>query len=408
MSQYLYNHKEYKIANSELLLNMAQSTRVILVVFFILFSSCSGDTFFQRESYNLPEKPTHKLEKVFEVEEAGEGNFFYMIKDIHFLNNGNLVIQNYPDQKLYELSPEGGVINVIGRKGRGPGEFMDVYETELVNNDTLHVIDFNHSRHQVMKKTNIGKWIAAREPDFKRVLSEDMTEQVPEATFQVKENQFMGVFKISPGTSAIDTLTRGYTYTAKVDHNLKQITRTTRLRPTQVFAINRTGNSMAIGANARFFFAHYLYDSTQDVVLYIKNTSNEIVGIDSLGNESVNGLLPYEHFPPNKKAVSRYLDRTTSTGYYDTNQEIKKKLLDHEPIYRNIALYKNQLWVHLAREDTTKPNWVVTALSGEVLKSFFGPNNISGIEINNDRMYGVERSSDGGVSVVSYTLTESQ
>lgn len=382
--------------------------QVLLTGSIILLVSCSEGLFFERESYNLPDTATHELTKVFEIEEAGEGNFFYMIKDLHFLRNRNLVVQNYPDQKLYEFSPDGELINFIGREGRGPGEFIDIYESELLNDDSLHVIDFNYSRHQLMKKTKDGKWVTVREPDFKRTLSDDMTEQIPEATFQLNENQFMGIFKISPGTSAIDTLTRGYKYTAEVNYNLKQITKTTRLRPTQDFAINRKENSMAISVNARFFLAYYLYNSAQDVVHYIKNTSNEIIGIDSLGNESVNGLLPYEHFPTDKQEVSRYLDRTTSTGYYDSNQEIEKKLLNHEPYYWNIALYENQLWVHLAREDTTKPNWVVTTLSGEVLKSFFGPNNISGIKIHNGRMYGVEKSLDGVVSVVSYTLKETQ
>jgi len=162
--------------------------------------------------------------------------------------------------------------------------------------------------------------------------------------------------------------------------------------------------------NERFFAAHYLYYPPQDLVFYISNTSNKIVFIDSTGQESGNGLLPYDHFPVDQVEIKKYLSKLSSNPYTDRPMDdlFMSKALTHEPYYRNIALHKDQLWVQLAREDTTKPNWVVTTLSGEVLKSFIGPKNISGIKIHKDRMYGVEKSPVGAVAVVSYTLKETR
>lgn len=371
-------------------------------IFMVLSVSCSGDTDFQVETYNLPEYSSLEASELFRISSPVEGVFFSDIKNIHILAEGNLVVQNYPDHQLYELNADGELINVIGRQGHGPGEFVETYITHLTSKDSLHVYDFNNARHQVLVKNKTGEWEYARDRVFRRLAREGMVEQVPRALVSGPDSAYYGIFRIFPG--ARDTLNAHYNYVALVDENIEHTGEVGRLRLTDDLAIHRgDNNSITVSNNRRFFSMFYRYDPVRDNVIAIKNNSNKIIAIDSTNHETVIGYLPYERFLLNREKVGESLGNV-NFYYSGMGELVRDKLLEHEPYYRNVILHENRLWVNLARSENS-PNWVITYLDGEVLDAFRGPDQISEVTVNGNRMYGSVRDADGEVYLVGYKLT---
>jgi len=373
--------------------------KIILILF--LFSNCKENNL-ELKSYNLPEVATIETKEIFRIENPTKDSFFRYIRKIHVLSDGNLVVHNYPDHQLYEFSLNGKLVNVIGREGRGPGEFIETYMSFLTSNDSLHVYDFNNSRHQVFKKNTDGKWQAERERVFRRSTPEGMIEQVPEKIVFNSDEDYHGIFRIYPNYK--DTLGGHYVYVSKVDHNIEHAGEVSRLRLEEDIAINKGVNSsMSIHNNSRFYKAFYNFEPESNQVILVRNNSNKIISIDSLNNESVIGDLPYEQFQIQEDELNKSL--INANHFYSGMKEIiQKKILKHEPYYWNVILHKNHFWINLARSDDSKPNWIVSTLNGEIKEVFFGPRKIRSVRIHDGFFYGVETDDDGQMFLVGYSF----
>jgi len=385
---------------------------LFLTVAILVLSHCNNRQNINPISFNLPEKSTLAAKKVFEISEPANGFFINSVKKIPLSRNGNLIVQNYPDYRLYEITPKGSLVNIIGKKGRGPGEFLDIFRVFLAPNDTLHVYDFNNIRHQVLIKDSGGAWQWVREREFRDIQQTKMIEQIPIEVYVKPDGSVMGKFWISPGSSGIDTLTKNYHYVAHVNHNMAHQGEVSRLRPTGDIAILRSGNSTTQVVNIRFWKAFYLYDSKSNKVIYINNDSNEITEIDTLEHEVIKGYLPFERFVPDEKIINEEVDYSKKFASQmkqnasKMERLIQEKLLPHEPFYRNIVLEDQKLWVNLARSDTSKPNWIITNLNGEVLEAFHGPVNISEVTINNGMLYGMMKKTDDISYLVGFEIMD--
>lgn len=376
----------------------------IHIVSLLFFLSCSPESTIDKASFELPKESTLKAEELFRISSPTEDTFFRYIRYIHVLSDGNLVVQNYPDQQLYEFSPEGELVQVIGRKGRGPGEFLETFTSFLGPGDSLHVYDFNNIRHQVLTRNSEGEWEFSRDRVFRLSMEEGMKVQVPDRVVISESGDTFGIFRRHPDTR--DTLSGQYVYVSETDHNMEHTGSVMNLRLGSDLAIHREGSrSMTVINRSGFYNAFYNFDPDQQKVILVTNTSNEIISIDTSGNEQVIGHLPYERFPitaGNRKKSKANLNN----HYLDMGEIIEEKLLPHEPYYRNVILHENQLWIHLSRSDPEKPNWIVTTLQGSVLQSFKGPAEISSVSINGDRMYGEEKTESGEVFLVGSELKQ--
>lgn len=396
-------------------MKISRRLQLYLSAIAIVFGSCTKGTL-KTKSYRLPDKATLQLMNVFRVSEPANGAFFSQIRKIHILENGHLVVQNYPDHQLYELSADGNLIDVIGREGRGPGEFIETFNSYLTANDSLHVFDVNHSRHQVLVKNREGKWIPVREPRFKYIFQRGLRAQIPASVVPGPDGSYYGLFLLEPtgynssakvALRATDTLSFRYEYVARINSNVEQMGKSSRLRPVQDEAIQRIvkQGSMATVMRSQFWRAFYRYNPVKDEVLYITNTSNKIIGIDSTGNEYVKGRLPFERITLSRQEIKQAVNlNKLPTRFSKMGQIVRKKLLEYEPLYRNVVLVKDRLWVHLTRLDKSKPNWIITTLKGKVLNSFCGPNDISVVTISGRRMYGQVRDSSGVTYLAGYKL----
>lgn len=381
-----------------------QQQVVIISVVCILTVSCSAGDDVMPVSFKLPNDATHDLTDLFRISSPAEGAFFSHIRNIHMLSDGHMVVQNYPDHQLYELTPDGELVGIIGRQGRGPGEFIQTYTSHLAIDDSLHVFDFNHSRHQVFVRDEPGQWLYSRESNFQRMRLDGLAEQVPEKIVTRHGGKTIGLFKIHP--TARDTLQAQYMYVSEVDLDIQHDGEVNRLRMTSELAIHRgDNNSMAVHNNRRFKRTFYMYRPETDEVLLVHNTSNNIIAMNSSGEETVMGQLPYERFDVDRRGIEKSLVNV-NYSYDGMKGIVQEKLLDHEPYYRNVVLHNNRLWVNLARSDGDRPNWIVTTLDGNLLEAFIGPDEITGVTIHSNRMYGSVRDADGAVYLVGFELYE--
>ncbi len=370
----------------------------------ILMVCCTSGGDITRESFNLPDKATCELTELFRISSPTDGAFFSHIRKIHILSDGNLIVQNYPDHQLYELTPVGELVSVIGRQGRGPGEFIQTYISHLTLNDSLHVYDFNNIRHQVLFKNDEGEWEYKRERAFRRKVPDGMREQIPKLVLPGPGSDLYGVFRIFP--TSRDTLNGHYAYVSRVDRNVEHMGEVSRLRLEHDLALHRGDNfSLSVHNNRRFYKGFYNFNPETDEVILIHNTSNEIIAIDTSEKETVIGYLPFERFPLDRKKLEGSLVNV-NYHYSGMKEIVQDKFLEHEPYYSNVILHQNRLWINLARADSKSPNWIITTLNGEVLKAFRIPENISEVTIHGNRMYGSVLNSDETVYLVGYELKE--
>ncbi|MEX1011829.1 MAG: hypothetical protein WDZ29_07185 [Balneolaceae bacterium] len=374
-----------------------------LFVVLLIGNSCSSNDRFVPESFNLPHESTHRLVERFRISQPSPEVFFSTIAIIHILRDGNIVVRNYPEYHLIELNPDGEVVEVISRSGRGPGELLQATISFLTKDDSLHIRDAMSRRHLVLAKNEQGEWEVARERVAITVVDGERVEFIPGRLISGSDHEDYGLFSIYPGQR--DTLTKHYTYVAHVDVNLTRKSDPSRIQPVEDLAIHRTDNSITVSNNNRFFEAFYQYDPVRDEVMYITNTSNEIIGIDSSGDEFVKGYLPFERFQPDDSDIERSMENST---YYYRGMEsiIRDKLLPHEPYYRKVILDEERLWIQFSRSDTTQPNWMITTTEGNITATFIGPGDIERVQIRGQRMYGSVEGSDGTVYLVGYELTE--
>ncbi len=373
-----------------------------MFLIFIITSACRQRPDFIHESYNLPENDTHQLIEHFRISEPVAGAFFSHIRKIHILSEGNVVVQNYPDVQLYEFRPDGKLVQVIGRSGRGPGEFIETFISHVTPGDSLHVYDFNNIRHQVLAKNDAGRWAYVRERVFQRSRLNLMQEQIPEDVSYDSENKLFGIFRIFP--TGRDTLHAHYKYVSEIDMNVEHAGGVDHLMLEEELAVYRSKSSMSVFNSEFFYKIFYLFNPVREIVYVISNHSNEIVAIDSTGRKSVTGLLPFEKFPIDEKKLE---ETVQNVNYHFEEMEgiVNDKILSHEPYYRNALWHDGQLWIQITRTDNRKPNWIVSSPAGEVKKTFRGPEDIENVRIRGNRLYGSITNSDGEVFFAGFKLT---
>lgn len=103
---------------------------------------------------------TFKIEKVWQVEEAGD-DVFARIREIKVADNGHIYILDRKNRRFYIMGGDGKLVKAFGKKGEGPGEFriieqcnMFLTDDRLMIHDELmvHILDLkgNHIRTKVV------------------------------------------------------------------------------------------------------------------------------------------------------------------------------------------------------------------------------------------------------------------
>lgn len=385
--------------------------KIFYLLMFLKIFGCDDNQQIVRESFNLPDSTTAELEEIFRVSELGDSYFFNSIESLHFMENGNIILQDYAPTELFEINTKVELISVIGRKGRGPGEFQQIQKTFLTEEDSLHVYEFNYNRHHVFSRSDNGNWDLKRDRSlpFKRGFV--FRDRIPSQIYSLKNGELFGVFIESVDSTFIGN---GYTeetrfsYLAPLDDNLEIIGGEKKTRKPVSTLLNIQQDQLRINSgNPNFYSAFYLFNSENENVYYFTNESNELFEITLDGESEPVGFLPFEKLPLNEAEVKAQFESSKQLPI-DISDFIRVSLLTHQPYYKKAYLADDRIWIQLTRRDMNKPNWVITNLSGEIIHSFIGPDKIGIFRVFNNSLYVSESKESGEIQLVRYNLNSNK
>jgi len=378
-----------------------KSLSIVIIVVASILAGCSGASDKESLRYALPEKASLDFVEQFRVSDPVKDISFRFIRKIHVLSDGNIVVQNDGDHRLYEFTNDGELVSVIGSYGRGPGEFLNIWNSVVSVGDTLHIMG-NDDSHKVFAKTTDGSWEFIRERTINYVPMEGLQRHFPdEMVLSDSEGNLYGIYH-----GFDESIGGQYRYVSSISYNLEQTGEVSRPFKTGDVAVLRSEENYYSVDNFRFFNAYYSYLPDTDEVIYVRNNSNEIKSIDASNNETIIGFLPFEQVPLNMNEVNGLLN-------YFRNQVpgsvsyLREKFLEYEPYYWRILLNDGRLFVHFERSEKDKPDWVITTLDGEILGSFHIPMYIQQLAVNGNRLFVATTGEDGTVYLAGYDLISS-
>lgn len=104
-------------------------------------------------------KPKVALEFVRQIGkyESEDQNYqFFRPRDIIKDKEGNIYVLDAGNHRIQKFNPDGKYIATFGRKGQGPGEFMNPFELDLDNNNSIIYVS-DQGNHRVQKYSIMGK-----------------------------------------------------------------------------------------------------------------------------------------------------------------------------------------------------------------------------------------------------------
>ncbi|MCH8559014.1 MAG: 6-bladed beta-propeller [Balneolia bacterium] len=374
---------------------------VLITIFILLGSGSSSEEDYDVTKPALPEVATLDFVERFRVSDPAENVSFNFIHKIHVLSDGNLVVQNSGDYRLYEFTQDGEFVSEIGSQGRGPGEFLEIWNSMVSPGDTLHVLGDNMS-HKVFARSAGGEWEFIRERTIQFTPQEGLDRQIPEDKILAgSDGQTYGIFQ-----GYDESMGGTYSYVSSISHDIEQTGDVSRpFLIADLIVLNQDDHAFAI-TNVRFFNAFFSYLPDSDEVILVKNNSNEILFVDASGNETVRGYLPFEQVPLNMDEVNGMVNyyRNEVPGSANT---LRNQFLEHEPYYWRVLQNDDRLFVHFERSEKDKPDWVITTLDGEVMGSFHIHMYIQHLAVNGNRLFVSTTGDDGTVYLAGFDLVDS-
>lgn len=380
-----------------------QIKRVFAAIFVtLLVLSCSNSDTVERISFNMPQEATHELNEVFKLTGPEEGDFFNNFMNVDFLGNGNLIVLEMNATRFFEFSPDGELLQVVGRRGRGPGEFTHIWNFVLTPDDSLHVYEMNSGRQHVFYKTG-EEWLPVRETvSVPNLYDRSFVYDIPRKIFHNEGEGYYAQFGST--VTPHDTTTKHYNFLMETDVDLRSTGDFKFLYPVVSTAVYRS-DGFSTGDYHRDFrrsFFHYLTDIGK--VILTHNDSNKIELLSEHDEPVTIGHLPYEQFPLDMEKNREWLGLISN--YSDDRLKlIHSKFLPHEPFYHNVLLDGDTFWIELNRQDKELPNWIITTLEGEILKVFHGPEDLKRAVVREDRLYGVYHGYANEPALAGYELT---
>lgn len=105
----------------------------------------------------------------------------WWVRGLARLSDGNILVHSGGEEAVFLFKPSGELVTRIGRKGRGPGEFVRPEHIQVLPGDTIVVWDYGISR--VNYFDSMGTFVGARQLDVATVFERTgtATEDVPES-----------------------------------------------------------------------------------------------------------------------------------------------------------------------------------------------------------------------------------
>jgi len=369
-----------------------------IICFTLLTSSILSFSCTQQESESghnsqtLPSEPTITLDEVAVVESFGD-HYFTGLRTPLPTENGDLIVSTFNAQMLFRISADGGLLQTIGREGRGPGEFQMIRGKVMAPGDTVHVFDFNNMRQQLLAYDG-EMWSQAREVERIQSSPEDtgLLYFEPTSVFEV-DNELMGLFRNR--IVQADTATMFHSWLARLDHNLNPSDNDKiLLKPSEKPMIINVSGGTHVLSHPYSYRLFREWNPATELLAEVANT-DAVLRLYSADGEKIRAIrLPYEKKEPDLSERDRYERQMTRDYSSDAAQEARQMSLPHEPLISSFLIdNEGRYWLQMSRVEEGRPNWIVFSDEGELLGSLHLTEDLDAgtlarpLLVHNNRMY---------------------
>lgn len=338
-----------------------------LLIFFLLVCCTRSGNEIIHES-NLPEHSTITLQPVSITDAAGD-TYFTGFRKLLLTSENHVIINDYGHQAFFHFDVNGDFLGQIGQRGRGPGEFMDIWDFLITHGDTLHIFDRNNSRHQVIAQQN-GEWIQSRENGLRLTQSEEIHSFFPSAIMDQKDGKYLALFRNNIGLR--DTTTMYYNWLQWVDMDLQAIDQNKLLfTPVESVVTIRDNRSVIVNSHPNSYKLFTQFDKQGQLLHQVQNTDGKIRVFTPEGSEIDEIQLPLELVPHDADQRQEYFNRISQIHGRAALETAEDLYFEHQPFIKQFILDDTgNYWVQISRKNSTHPDWIIVDPEGHITGSF--------------------------------------
>lgn len=331
------------------------------------------------------------VEQEFLVGEETDEVFFGRSIDVHLHDAGHAYVIDAQQNRVVRLQDDGRVADILGEKGRGPGEFVGlkrafIHGERLVTYDVAQrrIVVFSLENGEVLETTGLGRSPAGKYPSdlagttgdkhlikFIKLISQPDPEREP-ATYRwlYPDQTVSGVVASQEDDDIYMKLTSESLTTGPLAYGREVIVRVGQ--DGHVFAC-RTGEIAIAKLTA-----------SGDTVNVIRTRSTPI--------------------PVTEEDRRSRIEKWDSEAARNEIRDMLRQSPDTWPLFRNMLVDTERIWLDMVTRDRETRTWLALNDAGEKVATFTVPENVRITSIRGSRAAGVFETEEGAQLAVSYTL----
>jgi len=338
------------------------------------------------------------------------GDSIGMIQGINVDKRGKIYVGDIINAKIHLFSAAGQYLTAIGRKGRGPGEFLQVGGLQLNDGDSLYVLD-GHLRRLTL----------FRSYEFQRVLwtvtlPGGPKGEAPSMTGSIR-NGHSGLW-----VTRKNELLLGYS-TPYATENLDQP------RYFKIYQLDRSGKLirdkpivqvpdrqwLVVGGDKSFsvslmpFASHPVICVGPRGHIYYGHTDSLSISVVDLSGRRMGAIrYPIKRIRITSKMWEQELQQWPDRSLnMDVIKRSKTPIPEYLPAFEDFFVDDTErIWVAINTEDRENYGWLVFNRQGKLVAQFPLTKEVMLKLVRNGYAYGIQTKNDGLQSVVRYRVIE--
>ena len=330
------------------------------------------------------------LTKDLQVSET-ERYFFGDIQDLDVTSAGRIVALDAEATHLKLLRPDGSLIDTLGRRGQGPGEFQRPTNIAVARGDSLYVFD-----NQINRLT-----VFAPPPSLKRTRSMTITSAVGSVT-EVRALDGRLVGRFTPGYTRTEGMRRPKSATWRRIHETGSPGDTLVISKRRRLTTSFDGPGIVI-AYLPFTRVTQVVPGPEDRLYHGFTDSLHIQSTSLDGARETVATIPATPVSIPETERDSAMEQIPET----VRGQVAQALPDTKPAFTDlVAADDGRLWVRrpteTAEADTTA--WWILAPASQTIQEVQLPTAVDIEVVQNGRAYGTTTTENGAPAVVRYQI----
>ena len=377
------------MTSSRLFFRSPWSFSALGLLVLLLFSGCGSESGTNLGDWTLKTSGL-TLKQDLQVSET-ERYFFGDIQDLDVTTGGRIVALDAEANHLKVLRPDGTLIDTLGRRGQGPGEFQRPTNIAVARGDSVYVFD-----------TQINRLTAfAPPPSPKQSRSMTITSAVGSVTeVRALDGQLVGRF--TPGYTRTEGMRRPQSATWRRIHETGA--------PGDTLLISKRRRLTTSFDGPGIVIAHLPFSRVTQVVpgpenrLYHGFTDSLRIRATSLdGTTEAFASILADPVPVPEVERDSALGQIPQT----VRGQVAKALPDTKPAFTDLVVTDDgRLWVKRPpqKKEANRTAWWILDPTSKTIQHLQLPSEVSVEVVQNGRVYGTSETETGAPAVVRYQI----